>query len=193
MTLEDIAYERAMLKFMESKFVEHFRLIDKKKEFHRFPSQLKGNRFLTVLEEVHEMNLENVKRQMLTINPPDSVKDWNGLKRLVELVVKRRNLLIDPLWCFEQRSEDPNNPHGFHVHIAFSSAQRKSEIIRRVFTDLEKVFDEPKRQWIDINDNSPNAYDYIKGEKISEKQKKLEVDRLIRKKYFLDEYYKNEN
>lgn len=193
MTLDEIAFERACLKFMESVYVERFRLLRKNKDYKALPPCMKSSRFIESLEMIDELPLQDIRVQMLTITPRHSALDsWKPLEMLIDFITSRKNLLISPEWCYEQKSENKDNPYGYHVHIAFYSSQRQSEIIRRVFADLKKVFDDPEENWIDINTNSPVAYNYVHGQKKLEKENKLKVDEIIRKKYNLDTVYKKE-
>lgn len=191
--LEAIAYERACLKFMESIHVERFRQIRSRKEYQLLPTCMKQPRFLDALAQLDEITLEDVKPQMLTITPRDGIcLNWSLLIQLVEKITSFKNLLQHPEWCYEQRSEDLNNPRGFHVHIAFHSKQCKADIIRRVNAQVKKIFKDPEDNWVQVNPYSPQAYSYVHGNKIKEKESKLLADELIRKKYNLDKVYKKE-
>lgn len=195
MSLREIAYERAQIKFMESCYIEHFRLCRKHKDWNKLPGSMQGDTFRELLHDIELYTSKNMQKfNMLTISPRDGIlHDWTPLKRVVEMIVSRTNLLIEPMWCFEQRSEAVLAPSGFHVHIAYKSKQSRSEVIRRVFSDLGKVFDEPEKNWIHVNIDSPKAYEYIQGDKISEKEAKIIVDKDCRKRYNLKDYYELEN
>lgn len=191
MSLREIAYERAQIRFMEQCYIEHFRLCRKNGDMHKLPGSMQDDTFQAMLKDIDNYNsLQLRKNNMLTISPREGVcNDWKPLVRLMELLVKRKNLLLAPTWCYEQRSTDLLNPHGFHVHVAYQSCQSKSEVIRRVYADLQKVFDDSEKNWIHVNVDSPKAYEYVKGDKIAEKEGKIKVDEAHRRRHGLKDYY----
>lgn len=117
---------------------------------------------------------------MITINPPDQY-NWNDLEGVVDKILGYKNFIIDPEVAYEQRSDDPANPHGYHVHIACKLTKSKAEVIKRCYSAYQqcKLLGSPSV--INVNMNSPNAIEYVNGHKSSSsKLQKVKVDKAIK-------------
>lgn len=133
----------------------------------------------------------DAKIYMLTLNPPDEV-DWESLSSCVEHLVNFKGMLIDPQIEYEQRSEDVDNPHGFHVHIACKLGRSTRNVIDTVARTLQRYCPNSTRNSVDLR-LSRNAYSYVDGDKGDpSKIPKMSVDQKLREKYSLFRVYKKD-
>lgn len=149
------------------------------------PVEMKELRKVYLLvEELSKKRTEDIKIYMLTINPLDDPY-WEQLEKIVPKLLSYKNFLIDAEVQYEQRSEDENNPYGFHVHIACKLGRSTKNTIDTVFSTVRKYLPGILRSSIDLR-LSKNAYEYVKGNKGDDsKNRKMEVDEIIRQKKLL--------
>lgn len=131
------------------------------------------------------------KKYLITINPPkDSDIEWPSLLNTYKKICAYKEVLHNPKMVLEQRSEDPNNPYGWHMHIATENAYglSKSQMITRCLLGLKNITGLTNRNIIDVS-WTPTAYEYVAGEKTDDKKLKLNCDKLIRENLkYLDVY-----
>lgn len=102
------------------------------------------------------------------------------------------------VYSFEQRGESTDDIHGYHCHILIEKKQQRPD---NMYMNLRRTL--LRREWIgdakhvDVKHIStqdlPNVVNYIVGTKSDhEKQAKQICDVIMRKKYNLEPFYKNE-
>lgn len=179
------ATHRAKVQLIQSELVKNYRF---KLQDETLRSQLPAD--LQHLIRVYEQNKqlsqsrdsEVIKEYLLTINPPDNY-NWVSLKPLVTKLLSYRDFLIDPLISWEQRSENVDNPYGWHVHIACKLGRSSTNTIDTVYKQVHKFLgSDCNRACIDLK-KTPNAYEYVSGSKRDEdgsKTNKMKVDKIQR-------------
>jgi len=137
----------------------------------------------------------------VTINPrPDvSVAD---IMLKVNKFLKHKWLEDNYAWCIEQRSENPNKPEGYHVHMMIyrgDTANKKRPKPSKLKRDINTAFKtltsgHPKQ--LTIKSIAPtrkdhwDAFNYIVGDKPNKKKKQMQkVDRAWRKSIGLPDYW----
>lgn len=138
------------------------------------------------------------RRYRFALITPD-FKDNMDVKEVCKKIEKccKKKWIGKFLWCVEWRQEDS----GLHAHIRIEITKKKkpSEMKREVFNTFKNLVTNTKF----INwrfSNRDNAFvDYVMGYKVNKKSKKMElkkyseVDKKMREKYKLKNYYMGEN
>lgn len=111
----------------------------------------------------------------LIIQRMEKLKKWEKTKR----------------FCFEQRSEVPNQYFGYHVHIlcTSSSPKRKSQIIAEYYNTFRKYLCGKNYVDVQIVKDYMNVVNYMNGDKNDEKMKKVENDKPFREYFKLKDIY----
>lgn len=79
------------------------------------------------------------KWYLVTINPASD--DVSIPAQVCARIFTYKNFVTSYQWSLEQRSDDPDNPFGYHAHIAFPNlfGLPKSQIITRCYNALKKI------------------------------------------------------
>lgn len=96
------------------------------------------------------------------------------------------------MWSIEQRSEDSQMFHGFHVHILFSKDGNPPSKIQRAFKTkfFDKYVGGPEKLDYKYVENPEKRIKYILGLKDDkEKDAKIAVDNIFRELYGYQRYY----
>lgn len=171
----DEGQRRAAIKIVEQTYVQYYRL---KLEQGEVPHEAFKNREFqeaySFIKQSKKEKFDNVKKTVLiTVNPPESVDDFNGQKERLTAIVKKvasyKNVISENAeWSLEQRSDDPDNPYGMHCHIVSSvTGLSKSEYITRVYNATRCVFKgwDLSRNWVNVKFGNSGYFDYIKQSK----------------------------
>lgn len=145
----------------------------------------------------------------ITVNPPDGTAFYTLKKAVDHFIGSTWVRSVPYIYCYEQRSEDPLKPTGFHVHIlAWFWGMPKSDAIRRVQGTEDGKFTSPfrtKRFGIpDMNFRSVHVksigraeamrkIEYVRGHKIDKKMTKVDADKVWRKSVDISDCYTSEN
>lgn len=167
--------------FVRNAWTNYYNLLASYKKREDLPSELIDA--YDIMQTTEKMkasrNPDEVKIISITINPPPGVT-WDDLEQVCEKIKSKKNFLLDVEYVLEQRSEDPENPYGYHCHIAAKPLKNKKEIINRCYSAYQFYNLPGGKQVIDVNMNSPKAYAYIAGNKDASKVAKTKVDELLR-------------
>lgn len=133
-----------------------------------------------------------LSKVLLTINPPgDEGATWDQLKELWTGLINAKNILFDAQMVLEQRSMDPTDPRGWHMHIATKNRKGKarSQFIQSVYYYYKKIIGTHGSNVIHFC-KKRDAYEYVNGLKFGEKKnKKMQCDIILREKLSFDNIY----
>lgn len=132
----------------------------------------------------------------ITINP--AVNDTSVYQELDKKVKKclSKYWITDYCYCYEQRSDDAKSIHGFHCHILLTRGAHKpshcEREIRSTFGSLVGIpskhinIQYKRKDWIS------DKISYMLGNKTGDgKDKKSEVDKIMRKNLGIEEIYRS--
>lgn len=147
---------------------------------------------------------------LVTINFDNAVSSeyLRSAEKLI-MLVKSLKGLIDLKWVnhlkfvLEQRSEDPNDLHGLHVHILINmnSKLRKSLVIRSIYNryNTKKITSQlgvilSNKNSVDVKachgkSNYDAVLDYLLQNKEDSKLKRVDCDLQFRKRFELEDIY----
>lgn len=173
--------------------VKYFRAKIKAKELDEQVWQIGDfKEMLSYLEKAQSEHIPlDTKKWLITISPnPKSEVSWVMLIKTFEKLCGYKGILHEPTMVLEQRSEDVNNPYGYHMHIATANSNGlcASALITRCQQAVKNTLGIIDRTVVDVKWRQ-NAYEYVAGEKSPDKEKKMEVDRLLRKDKNLEDLY----
>lgn len=100
---------------------------------------------------------------LLTINPPEGVT-WEQLILLWDKLKVSKNLLFEATMVLEQRSLDPNNPYGYHMHIATKnlSGKAKSQYLALTYRYYKNTIEDHGKAVVHFCPKN-EAYAYVRG------------------------------
>lgn len=153
---------------------------------------------IALSQEIGSVNARNAIAYFLTINPPPNVS-FDVFQDIVERLVQSRAVAVGATWTYEQRSEDPTEFHGWHVHL-ISPRVVNSEpynIKKMLLSKLKKLW-LPKTptdkqfhlRWLKTELDWKRAHKYISEEKSHPgKKAKQEIDNIFRSEFELKRLY----
>jgi len=154
--------------------------------------------FENLQEKIKEKKKENDPKFgcFITVNPSENT--LAGFEKLKEKVDKclSKVWVTDYAYCYEQRSTNPENIFGLHVHILLKRGIRPKHTEREVQNTFKSIcgnlrhvdIQYKRKEW--FNDK----IEYMRGKKTGEgKLEKVEVDRVMRDYLGIDEIYSSEN
>lgn len=126
-----------------------------------------GYIFAAYLHRKQRIELEK-RREIfwITINPKPDVT-FEQLRSTIRGRLMPRIIMKGALYVFEQRSEDPENPHGFHCHILVDKKMSPKQMYDRVRSTVASIIGTSKA--LDVR-AYPYTYrteklEYLKGSK----------------------------
>lgn len=96
------------------------------------------------------------------------------------------------MWSIEQRSDDIENTHGYHIHILFDKEKNAPSKIERAFRTkfVGKYCEKDKHVYDTYTDKVEHKIKYILGIKDDkEKDEKIATDKAFREKFGYQDYY----
>lgn len=184
----------ARQKVIEQCWIKYFRMLIKKSDYSWIPDNSEKGQFVEMMSLCNSAEEEaKLSGYLITINPPSDEYDWYFLQKVVEQILNKKEFLGDLYVTYEQRSDDPQSPYGWHCHIfAFNKYGRpKSDIVRRIYQSFIKLIKNREGRVgvtdsiVDIKEKKTqssidNAIKYIKGEKTGDKEAKVDADLYIK-------------
>ncbi len=133
----------------------------------------------------------------ITVSPKDNLlTDFKSLDDKVQKCLSKY-WITDYAYCYEQRSDDPENIHGLHTHILLTRNLKPSHSKREVQSTFKTIVGIPdkhiniqfkKKEWI------KDKIDYMLGNKTGEgKDKKTEIDKIMRQTLGIETIYYSKN
>ena len=137
-SLQDVARLDALYHVVRENYIKYFRRQLQRKDY-REEIFLTGD-FPEILQYISDATPTDFEKGFLiTINPPDSCED--ELHSLLKLISGYKDFL-GPYseWSLEQRSDDPEEPYGYHIHIAMQNfyGKPRSQVLTRSQNALKR-------------------------------------------------------
>lgn len=128
---------------------------------------------------------ENSDYKMVTLSAKEAIDPQAFWKRTTEFVEKS-DWIKKCLYCIEQRSEEENEPYGWHIHMLGNFALPKSKIVEKCYKSYSRFLAAPN--YVDVTNSSESRSDYLKGIKCPAKMAKVLKDKGLREKYGIPHY-----
>lgn len=132
----------------------------------------------------------------ITFNPPHDFSPATLWEVVSAYYKKNHPKTIEAAWLrIEQRSEDPDSPAGWHIHVAVRYdeeitrsviSQRMRSVLNRIWTEEQQTKDKKHfyKHWFVCGEFLPVEHaKYMRGEKHHSKMKKCVVDQVVRPRY----------
>lgn len=172
-----------------------------------------SNPFLHPVSDITDVEMEHLMSQAErpTRGRPKGATDSNEVKSgLIWEVTVNAVSNIDPiafwkrmtkmmnsykadykLYALEQRSADPDEPMGWHIHVMLEHPKPvfKSQLIQKFYNAFADFIG--SAQSVDVRPVNPNTQKYIKGDKTKHKMDKVAVDRIFKEKNNIPLYVEN--
>lgn len=138
------------------------------------------------------------EKWFVTINAPSTVDPVELWKKVSGYCSKNVGRGIGSYYVvIEQRSEDPEHPKGWHVHMCVGYKEEMSRSIvyqrlralcRNFWSDDEMKKSEFKKYWVTVIPLGDYHEKYVTGDKREEKMAKVQADKIAREKYGFPEF-----
>lgn len=189
----DVSYckAEAARRVLINAYAKHYRMLLSEQRSDIHPLFSADPDIAAVWESImHPTRSVKTRMFMVTVNPPDKY-DWSHLLALWNRMLVYKEALRDAEMVLEQRSTDPDNPFGWHMHIAsLSTGKSKAQTLQQFFNGLARVMPDASPTCVD-HVWSPKAYSYVQGLKFgAEKENKMNCDRILRNKKSYEDIYK---
>lgn len=150
-------------------------------------------------EDTRHRNEGKANRQwFVTFNPPESVHPSDLWSIVSKYLAKNFGRSIEAYHLvLEQRSEDADQPTGWHVHflVRYDADVTRSRAIQKMKSVVDKLWDEAQqkhpqftRAWCVWKPLQAYHEAYVSGGKKAEKQAKVQADRVIRARLGFPEF-----
>lgn len=137
-------------------------------------------------------------RWFITWNPSQTTDPVDLWKRVTGYLQKNDGRGIKAWYAvIEQRSEDGQNPSGWHVHVCLEYCEEfaRSIVYQKLkataayfWTDAQRKMSEYKKNWLVVKPLEDYHRKYVMGEKREEKMAKVEADKFARVRYGFPEF-----
>jgi len=136
----------------------------------------------------------------ITVSPRDNLlSGFPELKKCVEKCLQKY-WIKDYAYCYEQRSDDPNNIHGIHAHLLITrGSQKPSHAEREIRSSFKRIVGIPalhiniqykKKDWL-----PEKVQEYMSGQKTGlnkngqPKELACKVDKIFRSQVGVEDLY----
>lgn len=142
------------------------------------------------IEETRGRKKQTTKK-LITINAKDGidpVKFWNQMSKCIK---KSALQAKQAKYVLEQRSEEQQEPYGWHIHwlVDFEATSSTAIIVQQVYQCFTRYL--TGSNYVDVKDVPDDHWEhkekYITGGKKDEKMKKVEKDRKLREELGIPE------
>jgi hypothetical protein len=212
-TNEDViitmAKKKAIQKATDMAYTKHYKqlLIDKPEEIS------KNTDFLAKAEQYkiqafinsNKFPVKEFPLCFITISPAETLHgnyvDWNVIRPYVDKFIDKV-FITEAIWTYEQRGATIDEVKGFHVHILIARGNKhqmmeQNKLDKAIRNHFSKLWEKnPDFKQLNVKFKTSTAIkdivNYCKGIKKDDtgiKQAKVEIDKLLRKEYELDDIY----
>lgn len=129
----------------------------------------------------------------VTISFDDSKIEPEKIPKIMAKVIKKK-WIKEYLFCIEQRSEEKNVYHGFHVHMYVKSNKQiaPSDVVREVHNSVKNYVGGSNQIDVKKVNSKQGVMNYMEGHKSELKMKKVENDSPMRKKFQFQKIYQSQ-
>lgn len=142
-------------------------------------NELSKGTYNGVLQQVYNRlpRVDNTSYKMVTISSKDNIDPVLFWKRCTEYI-NNSEWIKKAIYCLEQRSQDDQEPYGWHIHVLGTFCVPKSIIIQKTYKSFKRFVVAPN--YIDVRSSTDDRINYIKGQKSQGKMPKVLKDRILR-------------
>jgi len=144
----------------------------------------------------HRAEGKKARQWFLTFNPPSEISPGELWEVVTGYFRKNHPKSVEAAWArIEQRSEDPDHPHGWHMHVCVSYVEEftRSVIEQRMRSVLDALWTQEQQKkdkkyfhkhWFVASHFLPAEHvKYMSGDKHHTKMSKVFADRVTRPRY----------
>lgn len=184
---------RAMSRYVEQQLIKLYRVWGRDGLWENFPVELTGRQreLITQSYDISSAasSAQGVARNAMLITFNLDGLEWDTYTQIFDRLCSYKNLITDVQAVLEQRSDNPEEPYGYHMHVLVTPLKNKAEILKRSHAAaqfiLKKLGTQCNLSSVDVKAIPREAGEaYIAGEKATEaKNAKVEVDRMLREQF----------
>lgn len=135
-------------------------------------------------------------RWFITISAKDGINFIQFLRQMDKATKKQALTKVgDAYYVLEQRSEQDQEPYGFHIHwlLQTNTKTQKGKLVQQVYQCFTKYL--AGANYVDVrpvhgDDAWSQKLSYIQGNKCADKMLKCQKDKVVRRKYNILDLYK---
>jgi len=128
---------------------------------------------------------ENSDYKMVTLSAKDGIDAKSFWDRAVQHITTS-GYIKSALYCIEQRSQDGQDPYGWHIHILGNFTEPKSKIIEKVYKSFKRFL--AGKNYVDVRPSTETRRGYLMGDKCPDKMPKVLRDRELRVQLQIPDY-----